>query len=387
MSTMFTETEERVALRKAVRDLGSKYGPAYFEECARSGTKTDELWAEAGRLGYLGVAVPEEFGGGGGDIGDLAAVCEELATAGCPLLMMVVSPAIVGTIVAQFGTPEQQQRWLPGFADGTLKVAFSITEADAGSNSHKIITSARHDGEDWLLSGGKTYISGVDEASHVLVVARTADAKTGKLSPTLFMVPTDAQGFTAHEIDMGIRSPEKQFTLFFDDVRVSAQELVGEEDAGIEQLFAGLNPERIMASAYATGMARYALAKAIAYAKEREVWGQPIGAHQGIAHPLAQSHIEIEMARLMTQKASALLAAGDLMAAAEAANMAKYAAGEAVCTTVDRAVQTHGGNGLAKEYGLVDLIAASRLSRIAPVSREMVLNFVTQFSLGLPKSY
>lgn len=385
--TRFSESDERIALRKAVANLGKKYGRAYFEEAAKSGKKTDELWAEAGKLGYLGVAVPEEYGGGGGDIGDLAAVCEELAAAGCPLLMMVVSPAIVGTIIAQFGTEEQKQHWLPGFADGTVKMAFSITEPDAGSNSHKIITTAYHDGTDWLLKGGKTFISGIDEASHVLVVARTEDSKTGKLKPALFIVPTDAAGFTAREIDMGIVSPEKQFTLFFDDVRVSADALIGSEDAGIEQLFAGLNPERIMAASFATGTARLALAKATAYAKERNVWGQPIGAHQAVAHPLAQSHIEIEMARLMTQRAAALLAAGDFMAAGEAANMAKYAAGEAVCDAVDRAVQTHGGNGLANEYGLAQMIPGSRLSRIAPVSREMVLNFIAQFSLGLPKSY
>ncbi|MBK5217408.1 MAG: acyl-CoA/acyl-ACP dehydrogenase [Propionibacteriales bacterium] len=385
--TRFSESDERIALRKAVADLGKKYGRAYFEEAAKSGKKTDELWAEAGKLGYLGVAVPEEYGGGGGDIGDLAAVCEELAAAGCPLLMMVVSPAIVGTIIAQFGTDEQKQHWLPGFADGTVKMAFSITEPDAGSNSHNIITTAYRDGTDWLLKGGKTFISGIDEASHVLVVARTEDAKTGKLKPALFIVPTDAGGFTAQAIDMGIVSPEKQFTLFFDDVRVSADALIGSEDAGIEQLFAGLNPERIMAASFATGTARLALAKATTYAKERKVWGQPIGAHQAVAHPLAQSHIEIEMARLMTQRAAALLAAGDFMAAGEAANMAKYAAGEAVCDAVDRAVQTHGGNGLANEYGLAQMIPGSRLSRIAPVSREMVLNFIAQFSLGLPKSY
>ncbi|MGZ8800156.1 MAG: acyl-CoA dehydrogenase family protein, partial [Aeromicrobium sp.] len=147
MTTLFSESEERLALRKAVGELGRKYGRAYFEEAARSGKKTDELWDEAGKLGYLGVAVPEEFGGGGGDIGDLAAVCEELAAAGCPLLMMVVSPAIVGTTIAQFGTEEQKQRWLPGFADGTTKMAFSITEPDAGSNSHKITTTAYRDGD------------------------------------------------------------------------------------------------------------------------------------------------------------------------------------------------------------------------------------------------
>ncbi|MGJ9422427.1 acyl-CoA dehydrogenase family protein [Aeromicrobium sp. CF3.5] len=383
----FTETRERQELRKAVAALGAKYGRDYFEKAAAEGRKTTELWAEAGKLGYLGVAVPEEFGGGGGDIGDLAAVCEELAAAGSPLLLMVVSPAIVGTIIAQYGTDAQKKSLLPGLADGTSTFAFSITEPDAGSNSHKITTTAARDGDDWVLNGTKYYISGVDEASHVLVVSRTADQKTGNLKPALFLVPTDSEGFTYNEIDMGIVSPEKQFTLFFDDVRVPADALIGSEDAGIEQLFAGLNPERIMGASFALGTARLALAKAAEYAKERQVWKTPIGAHQAIAHPLAQSYIEIEMARLMTQKAAALYAAGDVMAAAEAANMAKYAAGEAVCTAVDRAIQTHGGNGLANEYGLVQMLAGSRLSRIAPVSREMVLNFVAQYSLGLPKSY
>jgi alkylation response protein AidB-like acyl-CoA dehydrogenase len=394
MTIAFTESDERIALRRSVAALGAKYGRDYFEEAARTGKKTTDLWAEAGRNGFLGVAIPEEYGGGGGDIGDLAAVCEELAAAGSPLLLMVVSPAIVGTIIAQFGTDEQKQALLPGLADGTSTFAFSITEPDAGSNSHNIITTAFRDtstssatGLGWRLTGTKTYISGVDEASHVLVVARTEDARTGKLKPALFLVPTDSAGFTYQEIDMGIVSPEKQFTLFFDDVRVPADALIGGEGVGIEQLFAGLNPERIMAASFALGTARLALAKASEYAKVRKVWDAPIGAHQAIAHPLAQSHIEIEMARLMTQKAAALYAAGDVMRAAEAANMAKYAAGEAVCNAVDRAIQTHGGNGLANEYGLVQMLAASRLSRIAPVSREMALNFVAQFSLGLPKSY
>jgi len=387
MSVAFTESEERVALRASVAALGNKYGRSYFEQAARDGRKTTELWAEAGRNGFLGVAIPEEYGGGGGDIGDLAAVCEELAAAGSPLLLMVVSPAIVGTIIAQFGSDEQKQALLPGLADGTSTFAFSITEPDAGSNSHNIITTAFREADGWRLTGTKTYISGVDEASHVLVVARTEDARTGKLKPALFLVPTDSAGFTYQEIDMGIVSPEKQFTLFFDDVRVPSDALIGGEGVGIEQLFAGLNPERIMAASFALGTARLALAKAAEYATVRTVWDAPIGAHQAIAHPLAQSHIEIEMARLMTQKAAALYAAGDVMRAAEAANMAKYAAGEAVCNAVDRAIQTHGGNGLATEYGLVQMLAGSRLSRIAPVSREMALNFVAQFSLGLPKSY
>ncbi|QQQ78457.1 acyl-CoA/acyl-ACP dehydrogenase [Saccharothrix sp. 6-C] len=387
MTINFTESEERQALRRAVADLAGKYGHEYFTAKAKAGEKTDELWAEAGELGYLGVAVPEEYGGGGGGIGDLAAVCEELARAGCPLLLTVVSPAICATIISRFGTAEQKRRWLPGFADGTTKMAFAITESDAGSNSHKLATAVHRDGDEWVLGGGKSYISGVDEVEAVMVVARHVDATGQRLLPSLMIVPTDAPGFTYQHIPMEVLSPEKQFTCFFDDVRLPADALVGSEDAGLAQLFAGLNPERIMAASFATGMARRALDQASEYARTRTVWDTPIGAHQGIAHPLAQCAIQVELARLMTQKAAALYDAGEDRAAGEAANMAKYAAGEAVAGAVDQAIQVHGGNGLSSDYGLGAMLAASRLSRIAPVSREMILNFVAQHTLRLPRSY
>jgi alkylation response protein AidB-like acyl-CoA dehydrogenase len=383
----FTETDERQSLRKEVAKLAGKYGREYFVKQARSGGKTTDLWLDMGRFGYLGVAIPEAYGGGGGGIGDLAAVCEEVAAAGCPLLMMVVSPAICGTVIGRFGTEEQKQKWLPSIADGTLTMAFAITEPDAGSNSHNITTTARRDGDEWVLQGSKIYISGVDEADAVLVVARAEDAKTGRLKPALFVVPTDAAGFAYQPIEMEIVSPEKQFTVFIDDVRLSADALVGDANAGIMQLFAGLNPERIMAASFATGIARFALDKATGYVKDREVFGAPIGSHQGVAHPLAMSKIEIELARLMTQKAAALYDAGDDLAAGEAANMAKYAAAEAACSTADRAVQVHGGNGITTEYGMAGLLVAARATRIAPVSREMILNFVGSHTLGLPKSY
>ena len=383
----FTETDERQALRREVAKLAGGYGREFFVRQARSGGKTTDLWRDMGRHGYLGVALPEEHGGGGGGIGDLAAVCEELAAQGCPLLMMIVSPAICGTVVNRFGTAEQKRRWLPSIADGTLTMAFAITEPDAGSNSHKITTTARRDGDEWVLKGRKVYISGVDEAGAVLVVARAEDSRTGRLKPCLFVVPTDAPGFEYQPIDMEIVSPEKQFTVFIDDVRLPADSLVGDEDAGIAQLFAGLNPERIMAASFATGLARFALGRATEYVKGREVFDVPIGSHQAVAHPLAQSKIEIELARLMTQKAAALYDAGDDMAAGEAANMAKYAAAEAACDAADRAVQVHGGNGITSEYGMAGLLVAARATRIAPVSREMILNFVGSYTLGLPKSY
>ncbi|SBT95025.1 hypothetical protein GA0115233_111317 [Streptomyces sp. DI166] len=374
------ETDEHKALREAVAALGRRHGRTFDREA---------LWQEAAKLGYLGVNLPEEYGGGGGGISELSIVLEELATAGCPLMLMVVSPAICGTVIARFGTEEQKREWLPGLADGTRTMAFGITEPDAGSNSHRITTTARRDPDtgDWILTGRKVFISGVDIADATLIVGRTADARTGNLKPCLFIVPRDAEGFQRTQIDMELNAAEKQFELVLDDVRLPADALVGDEDAGLLQLFAGLNPERIMTAAFAIGMGRFALNRAIEYARERTVWKTPIGAHQAIAHPLAQAHIELELARLMMQKAAHLYDAGDDIGAGEAANMAKYAAAEACVKAVDQSVHTLGGNGLTREFGLAQLITAARVSRIAPVSREMILNYVSHQTLGLPKSY
>ncbi|MFE9556159.1 acyl-CoA dehydrogenase family protein [Streptomyces sp. NPDC006692] len=376
--TSVIESQENKDLRAAVAALGARHGRG-FDRAA--------LWAEAAKLGYLGVNLPEQYGGGGGGMAELSIVLEELGAAGCPLLMMVVSPAICGTVIARFGTEVQRRKWLPGLADGTLTMAFGITEPDAGSNSHRITTTARREGDGWVLSGRKVFISGVDIADATLIVGRTEDARTGSLKPCLFIVPRDAPGFHRSQIDMELQAAEKQFELVLDDVRLPAESLVGDEDAGLLQLFAGLNPERIMTAAFAIGMGRYALAKAVDYATTRQVWKHPIGGHQAIAHPLAQAHIELELARLMMQRAAALYDAGDDAGAGEAANMAKFAAAEACVKSVDQAVHTLGGNGLTREYGLASLITAARVARIAPVSREMILNYVSHQSLGLPKSY
>lgn len=385
--TSFIESPERQALREAVAGLASSYGQDYYLEKARAGQHTDELWAEAGKLGFIGVNLPEEYGGGGAGMYELSLVMEEMSANGCALLMMVVSPAINGTIISKYGTDEQKKRWIPGIADGSITMAFAITEPDAGSNSHRITTTARRDGSDWILSGQKVFISGVDQAQALLVVGRTEEAKTGNLRPALFIVPTDTPGLSWTKIDMELVSPESQFQVFLDEVRLPADALVGSQDAAIAQLFAGLNPERIMGAASAVGMGRFAINRAAEYVKTRQVWKTPIGAHQGISHPLAQNHIEVELAKLMAQKAATLYDSGDDAGAAEAANMAKYAAGEASARAVDQAVQSLGGNGLTKEYGIASIITTSRLSRIAPVSREMVLNFIAQTSLGLPRSY
>ena len=267
-------------------------------------------------------------------------------------------------------------------------MAFAITEPDAGSNSHRITTTARRDGSDWILNGQKVFISGVDQAQAVLVVGRTEEAKTGNLRPALFVVPTDTPGVHLDQDRHGDWSaPRTSSRCSSTTSGCPSDALVGSEDAAIAQLFAGLNPERIMGAASAVGMGRFAIDKAVDYVKTRQVWKTPIGAHQGLSHPLAQNHIEVELAKLMMQKAATLYDSGDDVGAAEAANMAKYAAGEASVRAVDQAVQSLGGNGLTKEYGIAAAVTASRLARIAPVSREMVLNFVAQTSLGLPRSY
>ncbi|KES07447.1 acyl-CoA dehydrogenase [Streptomyces toyocaensis] len=380
--TTLVESEEHKALREAVASFARNHPrtPA---------TDSRRFWQDAAKLGYIGVNLPEAYGGGGGGITELCLVSEEMGAAGNPLLMMIVSPAICGTVISRFGTEAQKREWLPALADGSRLMAFGITEPDAGSNSHRITTTARRDPGtgDWLLTGRKVFVSGVDIADATLVVGRTEDARTGRLKPCLFIVPRDTPGFGRRMIDMELYATEKQFELVLDDVRLPADALVGDEDAGLLQLFAGLNPERIMTAAFAIGMGRFALSRAVEYARERTVWKAPIGAHQAIAHPLAQAHIELELARLMMQKAAHLYDAGDDVGAGEAANMAKYAAAEACVKAVDQAVHTLGGNGLTREFGLASLVTAARVSRIAPVSREMILNYVSHQTLGLPKSY
>ncbi|MEV7969790.1 acyl-CoA dehydrogenase family protein [Sphaerisporangium sp. NPDC088356] len=380
------ESDEQRMIREAVRKIVANYDHDYYVERARAGAKADELWAAVGRDGFVGVNLPEEFGGGGMGVQELAIVAEELAAAGSPLLMLIVSPAICGSLIARFGSREQQEKWLPGLASGEDKMAFAITEPDAGSNSHRIGTTAHRDGNEWVLRGTKYYCSGVDEAQAVLVVARTGvNESSGRGRLSLFIVDTDAAGLQRTVIPVEITAPEKQFTLFFDDVRVPGDALIGEEGNGLRQVFHGLNPERIMCAATSNGIARYALERGARYARERTVWDVPIGSHQGIAHPLAEAYVNVELARLMTTKAAWLYDQG--LDAGEAANIAKLAAADASLQAIDRAIQTHGGNGMSTEYGLADLWGMARVLRIAPVSREMVLNYITQHSLHLPRSY
>ncbi|HEX4431405.1 MAG TPA: acyl-CoA dehydrogenase family protein [Frankiaceae bacterium] len=381
----FAESAEHGMLRSAVAKVVADFGHEYFARQVKADGYTHELWQALGEAGFIGVNLPEQYGGGGQGIAELAIVTEETAAGGCPLLLLLVSAAICGEILKKYGSPEQQQRWLPALAAGTDRMVFAITEPDAGSNSHNISTHAQRDGDGWRLSGNKYYISGVDEASTMLVVARTGQDSRGRAELSLFVVDTDSPGLQRTRIPVEVGIPERQFQVYLDEVHVDGDRLVGGVGAGLRALFTGLNPERITGAAIANGIGRYALAKASRYGRERQVWSVPIGAHQGVAHPLATAAIELELARLMTSKAAWMHDEG--LDAGEASNMAKFAAGEASLAALDSSIQAHGGNGMSSEYGLADMWGLVRLLRIAPVSREMVLNYVAQHTLGLPRSY
>jgi alkylation response protein AidB-like acyl-CoA dehydrogenase len=299
------ETVEQQEVRVAVRAIAADYSHEWYIERARAGQKVDELWDAIGESGFVGVNLPEEYGGGGAGLRELSIVAEELSAAGLPLLMLIVSPAICGTVLSRYGTGEQKERWLPGLSSGAIKMAFAITEPDAGTNSHNITMSAHRDGDDWMLKGTKYYCSGADEADALLVVARTGtDENSGRAHLSLFIVETPDPNLEMNLIPVEVIAPERQFTLFFDDVRLPSGALLGEVDDGLRQIFYGLNPERVMSAATANGIGRFGLERGAKYAKERQVWGSPIGTHQGLAHPLAESYIRVELARLMTSKAA-----------------------------------------------------------------------------------
>jgi alkylation response protein AidB-like acyl-CoA dehydrogenase len=380
-------SHEETLLREAVSGIAAGFGPAYIREKVEAKEPPTELWDALAERGYLGVNIPEEYDGGGRGMTELAAVGEELAKAGCPLLLLLVSPAIAGSVLARHGTPEQKERWLRGIGRADLRVAFAVTEPDAGTNTHNLSTRAERRNGSYVLRGTKTFISGVEDAHALLVVARTGtNEESGRGLLSLFIVDTDAPGLERQVVPTAPRNADRQWQLFFDDVEVDADRLIGPEHAGLAVVFDGLNPERIMTAALAIGAARRALEQAAEYARDRVVWNAPIGSHQGISHPLAEAKIELELAALMNRKACALYDAG-AKGAGEASNMAKYAAVEAAIHSVDQAIQTHGGNGVALEYGLTDMWWGIRTMRIAPVSREMILNYVAEHSLGLPRSY
>ena len=385
-STLVDTADHHPMLRDSVAKLVGSFGRSYFQDVVKRNAKPVELWNAMGEAGFLGVHIAEEYGGGGSGLADYNVIVEEAAAQGCPMLSLVIG-SICAPIIQMHCSEALKKEWLPGLASGKKRMSFAITEPNAGTNTHKVTTTARKNGDGWLLNGTKYWTSGVDEADAIMVVCRSdlVDAQ-GRHQLSLFIIPANAPGITRTPIETALHVPETSFTMFFDNVQLGPECLVGQEGQGLRHVFAGLNPERVCAAAINNGISRFAIEKGSQQAKDRSVWSVPIGAHQGIAHPLAKAYIAVQQARLMTARAAALSDAGS-PDAGEVANMAKFAAADASLEALDQAIQIHGGNGLAIEYGLADLWFIARLHKTAPVSREMILNFVAQHSLGLPKSY
>ncbi|HEY8572472.1 acyl-CoA dehydrogenase family protein [Phenylobacterium sp.] len=388
----FDYSEEQDMLRHTADRVGEKYGLEYWRELDARREFPTAMWQEICDAGLCGIAVPEAYGGAGLGMLELAIAVEHLCAGGGGVTLsqlFMLNPIFGGVTLSRLGNDEQKASLLPGLVTGEQMFAMALTEPDAGSNSPEIKTFAERDGDGWRLQGQKIWITAVPQASTLLVVARTksqADkqAKTDGIS--LFLIDRERDGLSHQAIDkLGTKTlPSSQ--VFFDNVRVEPNELVGTLHGGFRELLDVLNTERIVTTAGLLGTASIATKLAIRYANDRKVFaGRPIASYQAIQFPLAEAHVQAECARLMNYKAASLYDSGRPYGSQ--ANQGKWLAGHAAALATDRAIQTMGGMGYSKEFHVERLWRDARLFRIAPVSEEMVLNYVAQHDLGMPRSY
>lgn len=384
----FALSEDQRQIYEYGNQLARKFDNRYWLEHARRKAFPRDMFKQIADDGYLGLMVPEAYGGAGLGMTEMALFMEGTANSGIPLLMIVVGPCMTMGHIAQHGTEAQKKEFLPAACRGDIRFCFAITESDAGSNSINTKTFAKRRGNRFSLSGSKTYITGADVSDYCLVVARTTPrADAGKKTDgfTLFLVDLKTKGVEMQRVRISMQLPEEQFTLFFDDVDLGPENVIGEVDKGFSILFDTLNPERIILAALCCGVGRFALGKAVEYAGSRVVFGQPIGAHQGVQHPLARAKVNVELASLMTRQAAWEF--DNKLPAGASANMAKYAAAEAGIEAVDAALQAHGGAGFTEDTGIFEMYPLVRLLRTAPVNRELCLSYVGEKVMGLPRSY
>ena len=369
--------------------VAQKFDRKYWMDCAEKHVFPEALYQQIADDGFVGTMVPEEFGGSGQGMVEMHLFLEGLSNNGIPLLNLVVGAAMSLGFIAKYGSLAQKTRYLADACKGKTRFCFAITEPDAGSNTIRTKTIATKRGNRFSLNGQKTFITDADGSDFALVVARTTphtDVQRKTEGFTLFVVDLKSKGIEKQYIPVSIPAPETQWQLFFDDVDLGPEDVVGEIDKGFSILFKSLNPERILVGSICCGLGRYALNRAVAYTKERKVFNDvPIGAYQGLQHPLASARTDIELASLMTLKAAWIFDQG--REAGEFANMAKLAAADAAIKAVDTAIECHGGNGFTKEYGIFDLYPMVRLLKTAPLNREMILNYIGEHVMGLPRSY
>ncbi|WP_088156490.1 acyl-CoA dehydrogenase family protein [Achromobacter xylosoxidans] len=386
----FEFTPDQLALRDAVARICERYPDEYWLERDRAGGFPEPLHADLARDGWLGIAMPQEYGGAGLGMTEAALMMQTIAASGAGFTgASAVHMNIFGlNPVVVFGSDEQRRRWLEPLIAGREKACFAVTEPDAGLDTTKLSTRAVRQGDEYVVHGRKIWISTAQVAHKMLLLARTtplSDVEKPTQGLSLFYTDLDRGKIEVREIEKMGRKAVDSNMLFIDGLRIPVADRIGEEGRGFEYILHGLNPERILIAAEAVGIGRAALDRAVKYAGERTVFGRPIGQNQGIQHPLAQAWMQLEAADLMVFKAASLYDAGK--PCGPYANSAKYLAAEAGYNACQTAVMTLGGMGYAKEYHVERLLRESFIPRIAPVSPQLIMCFIAEKVLGLPKSY
>lgn len=386
----FGLSDEQQMIRTQVRQIADSFDLEYWRDRDKTKEYPQDFLDAFAKAGWLGIAIPEAYGGAGLGIVEACLLLHEICASGAgtsgasPVHFSIFPPMPI----VKYGTEEQKQRFLTKIASGEMNLGFGVTEPDAGTETTRIKTSAVRDGDDFILNGKKVWMSNIQHADRTLILVRTepyeaVEKKT--MGMTLFMMDLRSEGVTIREIEKLGRHSVDSNELFLDNVRVPATDMIGEEGKGFYHLISGLNPERLLVAAEAVGIGRAGLNLGLKYAKERVVFGRPIGQNQGIQFPLAEAYTKLELAFLMVLKGAWMF--DNDMACGEEANIAKIRAADAGFEACDAALQVHGGMGYAKEYHIERLWREVRLYKLAPVSQEMALNYVGEHVLGLPKSY
>ena len=388
----FSLTEDQRMIAATARQVGERFGTEYWRRQDEAKAFPKEFWQAVCDAGLCGVALPEAVGGTGLGMLEMALIVENLAAAAGGSTvgqLFMINPIFGGVSISRFGTPAMKKELLPKIVSGEINCCMALTEPDAGSNTLELRSFARAEGDGWRLNGRKIWITGVPEAAKMLVVARTKKLAEGARRTeglSMFMIDVQRKGLEHHAIDKAGTNTLASSSVFFDDVRIEPHELVGTLDGGWRELLEVLNTERIVTTAGLVGTGELAIRLAVDYANQRKVFGNtPVSAYQGLQFPLAQCHAEIEAARLLNYKAAANCDAG--LDYGGEANAAKLLAAQAVGRATERAMQTMGGMGYAKESHLERLWRDCRLFRFAPVSEEMILNYIAVHDLGMPRSY